>query len=157
MSHSKEGSRPFLTKTTLHNLTPLNLRFFLSLVILRVVIGISCRKKHFSVRHRCTRYGFGCAWLGLEAPKCTKFTFLAFPRQWIVSLTILYQQPSRFGQAELWCLQSASVHLLTLPTPFFVLAQTIYMIGWSPHTSQQQPSDRGSGKLSMKDIVVTKG
>jgi len=35
--------------------------------------------------------------------------------------------------------------------------QVNYMIGWSPHTSQQQPLNRGSGEVSLKDVVVDKG
>ena len=34
--------------------------------------------------------------------------------------------------------------------------QVIYMIGWSPHSSQPQPLARGSGKISMKDVLERK-
>lgn len=34
--------------------------------------------------------------------------------------------------------------------------EVIYMIGWAPHESQQQPNKRGSASKSMKDISITK-
>ena len=38
----------------------------------------------------------------------------------------------------------------TIPVTF----QVIYFIGWSPHSSQQQPKRRGSAAQSLKDISV---
>lgn len=31
--------------------------------------------------------------------------------------------------------------------------QIFYFIGWKPHSSQQQPAERGSGNFSLKDIA----
>lgn len=35
-----------------------------------------------------------------------------------------------------------------VPAPF----QLVFMIGWAPHDSQQQPLQRGSGQVSLKDL-----
>jgi len=36
--------------------------------------------------------------------------------------------------------------------PLTAAVQVVYMIGWSPHSSQPQPKERGSAEVSLKDF-----
>jgi hypothetical protein len=36
-----------------------------------------------------------------------------------------------------------------LPATF----QVLFLTGWAPHESQQQPARRGSGQVSLKDVL----